>query len=150
MRALFLLLFLTACCGPELVVYTRYDTPLRLASSYVQTPDPRQCDPNSQGETLVIHWLTPKKPGYWIELTRVFHCADRETEAFYLPNCAGRFEIPLRGRTYLDTGGYLSYQAILFYQGEPVAIATHPLFVEPIIFKKRAKEEIEEASEIKK
>ncbi len=134
MRALILLLLLSACCGPDLTVYTRYDTVERLASFYVQTPDPRWCDPNEQGETLVIHWVIPK-PGYWIEITRVFHCGERETEAFYLPNCAGRFEIPLRGQTYLDTGGYLSYQAILYYQGEAVAIATHPLFVEPIIFK---------------
>ncbi len=139
MRALLFLFLLSACCGPNLTVYTRYDTLERLASTYVQTPDPRRCDPNSQGETLIIHWTIPKKPGYWLELTRVFHCGERETEAFFLPNCAGRFEIPLRGQTYLDTGGYLSYQAILFYEGLPVAIAKHPLYAEPIVFKNKTK-----------
>ena len=139
MRFLPLLLLLAGCSAPYLTVSTRYDTLERLASSYVQTPDPRRCDPWSQGQTLILQWIVPETEGYWIELTRVYRCHERETDAFCLNGRAGRYEIPLRGEDYIEKGGYLSYQAILFHRGEAVKVIEHPLFVQPIALTREQK-----------
>lgn len=58
--ALVSLFFLVGCCshGP-IVVRHQYLDPNYLASSHVETPDPRACD--FYGQQLIISWHLPKK-----------------------------------------------------------------------------------------
>lgn len=138
-----LLLFLAGCACPDLTIYTQYDTPERLASTYMRTPDPRRWSIDTQGQTLIVTWYVPEVEGYRVELTRVFRNGERRSDSFDFTSVSGRYEIPLRGCDYFETGGLLSYQATLFHDNEVVKVAAHPLYVELITTKREQKQRAE-------
>jgi hypothetical protein len=102
----------------------------------MRTPDPRRCSINTQGQTLIVNWYLPEIEGYRVELTRVFRNGERKTDSFGFNGVSGRYEISLRGNDYFETGGLLSYQAILLHNEEPIKVITHPLYVELITTKR--------------
>ncbi|MBS0622192.1 MAG: hypothetical protein JSR80_04450 [Verrucomicrobia bacterium] len=116
---LFLLLLGSCCTHRPLVVRNEYLDARYLASTYIETPDPRRCW--FYGQQLIVNWKIPRE---WmcegeLHLFVTLRYGSAEIETFRLPltKCRGAYVYRLIGDCYCEKEGIRTYK-IEIYSGE--------------------------------
>ena len=123
-------LFLSGC-APYLSVKKEVVNRHMLASTFVDTPDPRQTTLKT-GERLVIHWhLSPFDEGetYHLTVTVLHRNLQEEVHRFPIEKRWGIKTVALLGEKYQASGGWLTYRAEMTnHLGEPCGVWEHQLW----------------------
>lgn len=117
--ALLLLLALTSCQKQRLSIETRFIGRQTLASSWVQTPDPRQYCPTT-GQELTISWRLPEFDhidNLHLLLSVRFGNCECQTCEIPIKRFRGCFTYSLLNEDYWKYGGIQTYKVEL-YTGE--------------------------------
>lgn len=130
------LLLLTGCVQP-LSVQTQYLTVNRLASTHVNTPDPRLLHPDN-GQQLVIQWWLPRSfldyDDLHVEITVRLKDREEIKESIKLCHVQGYHLFPVINETYTKSGGISTYKVLIVGGGKVLESWYHPLWVELIHF----------------
>ncbi len=103
-----------------------------LASTHVQTPDPRQFPPPI-GQKIVLHWRVPPsllKKNAFISLNIIYKNHTEKTLLYPIKNRSGYQVYFLLNDEFLNTGGLLTYSAFISSEDKIIrAEWKHQLFV---------------------
>lgn len=107
-----------------------------LASTFAATPDPLQAKP-PRGEKLYLDWNLPsealEKTPLLLRLQVIFQDFSQKNYVFSIDSRRGLYVLPLLGQDYLQTGGFLTYQAeIVNNENKILESWQHQLWVELI------------------
>lgn len=134
---LFLLFIITGCYSPPIAVQTEYLTHQHLASSYVQTPDPRQQE-SYLGQRLIITWSLPSSCGDGSELIMnlKIRFRNREEQELFIPikERNGTYIYDLMNQQFCQFGGILTYKIDIYSGNSVLAEWRHQLWAELITF----------------
>ena len=130
------MLFLNSCVKP-LNVQTQYIGRESLASSFIDTPDPKLENPD-EGQRLVIEWNLP--PMYMLyedlhmEIRVRFKNRQERQLDLKLNTPSGVYLYPILNEFYKETRGLLTYKVDIVGDGCILQSWKHPLWVELIRF----------------
>lgn len=127
-----------SCCPSYLSLYTRYLSEATLASYIVNTPDPTlECPP--VGQRLVLNWSFPKEllkeyETLSVGLTIRFRNHKEITEWLRLNRRNGTYVYDLVNSDFFDTGGFATYKADLYGDGQLLEEWRHEMWTPLITF----------------
>ena len=113
--SILLLLILCGCEKYSLSVKREYIDQSTLASTFVQSPDPRQNNP-PKGELLLIKWRLPEevlKEELHISLKIIYQNHTQECLSYPVFQRRGMLTYSLLNEKYQKTKGFLTYKAEL-------------------------------------
>ena len=128
---------LVGCTTSSLDVTSQYWSRRDLASTIIDTPDPRKNDSNF-GQRLLISWSVSKKifnEGV-LELHIKIKLKNGEliSEVIPLQKASGCYPFPIYGDNFTKKGGLASYFVELQSNGHTIETYQNKLWVEPITF----------------
>lgn len=133
--SLILCLCLSSCSPPYLSIQTDYLNRKKLASFFVNTPDPMQNYPLI-GERLLISWsLPPSLLAYeelQIKLTVRFGNRSETTQTYHINKPRGSTEFVLSDQEYIDRRGIFTYKAEMIGNQQIIRTLHHKMWVELI------------------
>lgn len=128
-------IILSSCCLNRLEIQTQYFTNEDLASFYVETPDP-QLHCSIQGERLLIQWSLRKEElrnrELFLNLKVRFRTREEQNVSVRICKRSGTYVYELKGETYCQTQGILTYDVEITDGENIVAAWKHPLWVDLI------------------
>lgn len=134
----FLFAFLTlctSCSNAHLSCRSEYFSRKNLASTIIDTPDPRKSS-DEFGQRLVIRWkVTEKKfsEGHLVlVLTVRLKNGEEKKSKITLKTRTGHTFYSIFGNDFAKKGGLQSYKAVLMSNGKALATSRHKLWVEKI------------------
>ena len=134
--SLLLTFFLVSCSRAQLKVDCEYYDKQRLASSIVDSPDPRK-NGSDYGQRLILNWHVTDSAFAEGPLELVLRVrlkdGEEKTSKILLKKRQGRTFYPIFGNDYTKRGGLQSYLAELKLNGKVIATSRHKLWVEKII-----------------
>lgn len=110
---LFLVVLLPSCQKYYLTIYQESIDQKSLASTYAETPDPRQKNP-PLGKELIIEWQIPKellKENPSIHLEIIYRDYSEAHYIYPISYKGGYVVYSLLGEEYKKTKGFLAYKA---------------------------------------
>ncbi len=138
MRISFVLgLFFTivSCSHPYLSVRSDYFSRKDLASYHLDTPDPRK-NQAIYGQRIYISWYLPSKEfsegTTFLEIQVPLKNGKILSEKKPLERRFGRYNYPIQGDVYTESGGLLSYLVQITNDGKVIAESRHKFYREPI------------------
>jgi hypothetical protein len=132
-----IVLFCVGCCGSgPLRVRHVYLDPRHLASSHVQTPDPRQC--SFYGQQLIINWKLPKdylcSDDLWLLLTVRYGTHEEGEVCVPIRQRCGQYVYRLMGKKYSEVCGIVTYKVEVVGGGKVLESWHHQVWTELIEF----------------
>lgn len=132
-----ILLFCIGCCGSgPLRVRHVYLDPRHLASSHVETPDPRKCD--FYGQQLIINWHLDKRykcvRGLHLLLSVRYGTHEIEEVRIPIHRLWGQHVYRIMGCEYRDRSGIVTYKVEIVGDGEVMHTWHHQVWTELIEF----------------
>lgn len=128
-------LFLNSCSQPHLSIQTDYLSRKKLASYYVNTPDPMQNYP-LLGERLIISWsLPPSIMAYenlYIKLTIRFGDRTEKIQTYQISRPNEIVTFVLKDQEYIDRRGIFTYKAEIIGNHQVLETWYHQMWVELI------------------
>ena len=125
--------FLFSSCEKHYVAVTKVDiNRISLASTFANTPDPRQLFP-LKGEQLVVEWNLPsamKGKELFLDLSLVYRDYSEETLQYDLGSLRGVISYFLLGENFQERKGVMTYRAeIRTKEGDLVKSWQHKLWI---------------------
>jgi hypothetical protein len=136
-KTIFLILAVlsTACARPSLDVRTDYFTKKQLASTQLDTPDPRKTS-NDFGQRILISWHVPaatmKEGPCSLTLHVRYKNGEEYKEAWPITSSMGKKIFHIYGDDYSKKGGLLCYSATINSNGKAITKSNHKLWVEKV------------------
>lgn len=129
------LVLCTGCSKADLSVRSEYYNREHLASSVMDTPDPRK-ESSAFGQRLIINWSVPNEifkqgPLELVLKVRLQDGEEKDTKIL-LKKSFGQTFYPIFGNDFTKKGGLQSYYAELLSNGKKLAKSRHKLWVEKI------------------
>lgn len=132
---LFICLLLSSCTEKHLSIQTDYLSRKKLASYYVDTPDPAQNYPLI-GERLTLSWSFPVSYMAYndlhIKLTLRYGNRVEEVKTYPIYKPRDMVSVILRGEEYINRRGIFTYKAEVIGNGNVLETWYHQMWVELI------------------
>lgn len=135
--SLVIVLFCVGCCGSgPLRVRHVYLDPRHLASSHVETPDPRKC--TFYGQQLIINWKLPQRCRSLEDLHVLLtvRYGTHEMDEVKIPICrlSGQHVYRLMACEYRERCGIVTYKVEIVGNGQVLHTWNHQVWTELIEF----------------
>lgn len=128
-------LFLSGCFSYGITTKREIIDRDTLASTFIESPDPRQLDP-PHGEEITFFWNLPsfsKEDSPSLVLTFLYRNYQKHIYRHPITNRKGSFAFSLLDPMYRETKGILTYRAqVVTKQGKVLATWQHQLWFHPI------------------
>ena len=129
-------ILLCSCSSPTLLVRSSYYSQRNLASTVVDTPDPRKDTPYF-GQRISMQWHIPasiynQNPCELHIVYRLYN-GEEKTKTFPLEQSLGEYILVIDGDDYVKKGGLLSYLVTILQDNKIIAESHHKFWVNKII-----------------